>query len=258
MNGKTKGIKKMRNENASIYMCVNLTNGKIYIGSASKGYLYDRYRAHLFLAKKQGSKIVNKAVMKYGIDNFAFVILEYVKNEKVLILEREQYYIDLLKPAYNIAKIAGSVMGIRRSMEQRIKLSINMRQDHINKIIKAHTGKTVSVETRELIRQAALGRIITSDTRIKISDSNAKKTEILLFENNELKYTFPSIAKCALHFFNDDKKRGAIRWSISSGKPFINKYIVKQVKLSYSILFYFITFFIFIVLLLPPSNLYRE
>lgn len=138
-------------------MCVNLTNGKIYIGSASKGYLYDRYRAHLFLAKKQGSKIVNKAVMKYGIDNFAFVILEYVKNEKVLILEREQYYIDLLKPAYNIAKIAGSVMGIRRSMEQRIKLSINMTQDHINKIIKAHTGKTVSVETRELIRQAALG-----------------------------------------------------------------------------------------------------
>lgn len=58
MNGRTKGIKKMRNENASIYMCVNLTNGKIYIGSASKGYLYDRYRAHLFLAKKQGSKIV--------------------------------------------------------------------------------------------------------------------------------------------------------------------------------------------------------
>lgn len=54
-----------------------------------------------------------------------------------------------------------------------------------------------------------------------------KKTEIMLFENNELKYTFPSIAKCALHFFNDDKKR-----SISSGKPFINKYIVKQVKLS--------------------------
>ena len=121
-------------------------------------------------------------------------------------------------------------MGIRRSMEQRIKLSINMTLDHIKNI--AHTGKTVSVETRELIRQAALGRIITSDTRIKISDSNAKKTEILLFENNELKYTFPSIAKCALHFFNDDKKRGAIRWSISSGKPFINKYIVKQVKLS--------------------------
>lgn len=177
-----------------------------------------------------------------------------MKNEKVIILEREQYYIDLLKPAYNIVKIAGSVMGIRRSMEQRIKLSINMTQDHINKIIKAHTGKTVSVETRELIRQTALGRIITSDTRIKISDSNAKKTEIMLFENNELKYTFPSIAKCALHFFNDDKKRGAIRWSISSGKPFINKYIVKQVKLSYSRLFYFITFFIFIVLLLSPSK----
>lgn len=78
-----------------------------------------------------------------------------MKNEKVLILEQEQYSIDLLKPAYNIAaKIAGSVMGIRRSMEQRIKLSINMTQDHINKISKAHTGKTVSVETRELIRQA--------------------------------------------------------------------------------------------------------
>lgn len=240
--GQTKDLKKILNDNASIYICVNLINGKLYIGSASKGYLYDRYRAHLFI-KKQGSKIVKNAVIKYGIENFAFVVLEYVDNNKNLILEREQYYIDLLQPVYNIAKIAGSVMGIKRSIEQRIKQSLTMTQDHIEKIISTHTGKTVSIETRDKIRQAALGRKITSEVRTKISKNNIKNTEIRLFENpsKNMVYTFPSIAKCALHFFYDEKRRGPIRWSISSGKPFIKKYIVKQVIRSKEI-FHFVFF----------------
>lgn len=45
-----------------------------------------------------GSKIVNAAVDKHGLSNFAFVVLEFVDNQKDLILSREQYYIDLLLP----------------------------------------------------------------------------------------------------------------------------------------------------------------
>jgi len=38
--------------------------------------------------------------------NFKLEILEYCEADRLIILEREQYYIDLLKPEYNILKIA--------------------------------------------------------------------------------------------------------------------------------------------------------
>lgn len=41
------GIKTTLIKNAGIYMCINLINGNYYVGSASKGYIYDRYQAHL-------------------------------------------------------------------------------------------------------------------------------------------------------------------------------------------------------------------
>ena len=40
---------------------------------------------------------------------FRLEILEY--NEKAKILEREQYYLDRLKPTDNICKVAGSSLG---------------------------------------------------------------------------------------------------------------------------------------------------
>jgi hypothetical protein len=40
-------------------------------------------------------------------------ILEYCDPDKVV--SREQYYIDLLKPQYNILKVAGSLVGFKHS-----------------------------------------------------------------------------------------------------------------------------------------------
>lgn len=42
-------------------------------------------------------------------------ILEYGDKNNVLI--REQYYMDLLKPQYNIAEIAGSTLGYKHTPE---------------------------------------------------------------------------------------------------------------------------------------------
>jgi len=39
-------------------------------------------------------------------------------------LEREDYYIKLLKPEYNILQKAGSSLGIKRSDETRAKMSL--------------------------------------------------------------------------------------------------------------------------------------
>ena len=75
-----------------------------------------RFRGHLYLGGG-GSKIVNKAVLKYGLNNFAFIVLETVpdslRNDKKAILNLEQKYLDQLNPAYNIVKIAGSVLNLK-------------------------------------------------------------------------------------------------------------------------------------------------
>ena len=83
------------NENkrkAGIYLIYNKINKNFYIGSAITNRINARFRNHLFHGT--GSKITKKAVLKYGIENFKFAILEYypgliikenLKKEHVLL-----------------------------------------------------------------------------------------------------------------------------------------------------------------------------
>jgi hypothetical protein len=61
---------------------------------------------------KDNSRIY-RALLKHGYSNFNLEILEYCNKES--LINREQYYIDLLKPEYNICKIAGSMLGFKHS-----------------------------------------------------------------------------------------------------------------------------------------------
>jgi len=56
---------------------------------------------------------IYKAILKYGYSKFRLEILEYCNKNETLI--REQYYIDKLKPVYNILAKAGSSVGFKRS-----------------------------------------------------------------------------------------------------------------------------------------------
>jgi group I intron endonuclease len=51
---------------------------------------------------------------------FFFFYLEYC--EPANAITREQYYIDLLKPEYNILQVAGSRMGSKHTEETKAKL----------------------------------------------------------------------------------------------------------------------------------------
>ena len=55
---------------------------------------------------KTNGSIIYRALLKNGYSNFSLEILEYCSPENVIL--REQYYMDLLKPDYNILKTAGS------------------------------------------------------------------------------------------------------------------------------------------------------
>jgi len=109
-----------------VYRIRNKITEDIYIGSAVK---YDyRIWAHLSRLRKgtHHSKILQNAFNKYGESIFEFSVLEQVHDKQKLI-EREQYYLDTLKPKYNISKKAGSPLGIKHSLRSRI----NMSRSHI-------------------------------------------------------------------------------------------------------------------------------
>jgi group I intron endonuclease len=64
--------------------------------------------------------LINKAILKYGYSNFKLEILEYTDKDKNL--EREQYYLDLIKPEYNILQTAGSMFGFRHTEDTILKM----------------------------------------------------------------------------------------------------------------------------------------
>jgi group I intron endonuclease len=57
--------------------------------------------------------LINKALLSNGYSIFRLEILEYCDKER--LIDREQYYLDLLKPEYNILDFAYSSLGFKHS-----------------------------------------------------------------------------------------------------------------------------------------------
>lgn len=52
--------------------------------------------------------LINKALLKYGYSGFMLDILEFCDKDEVIV--REQYYLDLFKPEYNVLKKAVTLL----------------------------------------------------------------------------------------------------------------------------------------------------
>jgi group I intron endonuclease len=64
--------------------------------------------------------LLNRAITKYGHENFSVAILEYCTQEN--LDSREQYWLDLLKPDYNILKFSRSSRGYKHTSESIAKM----------------------------------------------------------------------------------------------------------------------------------------
>jgi len=139
---------------------VNKINGNYYIGSSSNLHvrLYTYYSLRSLAIS---NRPIDRALLKHGFSNFRFEILEYCSYED--ILKREQYYLDLLKPQYNIATIAGSTLGYKHSKESLEK----MRNIILNE------------EVRERKALATMNASIAN--RLPISGKNIKTNEITMY-----------------------------------------------------------------------------
>lgn len=154
------------NITSGIYKITNLINNKIYVGSTKffnirKTEHYSRLRLNSHCNIK-----LQRSFNKYGEQNFKFEILETCIESNLIF--REQFYIDTLKPEFNICKIAG-------------RLSIPRTDDWNRKISESNMGKKASKETRLKQSLIKLGKPPSNKgikhseiTKQKIKDSISK------------------------------------------------------------------------------------
>jgi hypothetical protein len=141
-----------------IYRWINNITGKSYIGSSINlgSRLKDYYNFSFLTNPKNQGMIIYKSLLKYGYSNFKLEILEYCNKENVII--REQYYIDLLKPEYNILKFASSSYGYKHSEKSLSKLKLHLNKLNTKKGIQVKVTDTIENKTLiySSIRKAAL------------------------------------------------------------------------------------------------------
>jgi group I intron endonuclease len=201
-----------------IYLYLNNTNGKIYIGSAKD--LRIRLRAY-YNPKElvRNQFLIQKAIIKYGHINFSLVIIEYCNIEN--LYSREQYYIDLFSPEYNILRLAGSSLGYKHADEAKAK------------IIAKLTGSRLSKETKDKIASKAFGRKHAEETILKMIETrqnvisrNYKKVYIFLNDNPNILYKeFRSYTEASLYL---NCSRETVSNYIDTGKQYKEKWILKS------------------------------
>lgn len=141
-------IYKDNRNKSGIYRWKNLVNGKSYIGSAVNISLrLKNYYQISYLKSTKGKSIIYDALLKYGYSKFSLEILEYCEPD--LIIEREQYYINLFKPEYNILKIAGSRLGSKhteaaKALMSLYKPSILRKTNHLLAISQGYTTTIIN------------------------------------------------------------------------------------------------------------------
>lgn len=168
------------NTNVSgIYKITNTINGDFYIGSAVN--IRKRWNRHRWNLNKNrhNSPYLQNAWNKYGVDAFEFSIIETCFVFALIL--REQYYIDTLKPKYNISQTAGSSLGVKHTEATRSKISVGMTGN------KNSLGKKLSLEHRNKIRESlwgvtkspkqieAIRKSMTPKVRRKIGDATKRQ-----------------------------------------------------------------------------------
>jgi group I intron endonuclease len=157
---------------------------------------------------------INKALLKYGYLAFQLEIIEYCEPKDTI--EREQYYIDLLVPEYNILKTAGSNLGYKHTEETKARMS------------KAALGRKHTEETIAKISASTsvsrLGRKHSEETRLKIGESMGTSVKVTDTETG-ITTIYPSKRQVAREL---NTSLDTVRNYIISSKPFKGRYLIEN------------------------------
>ena len=127
-----------------VYLITNKVNGKKYVGASVK--INQRLSNHMNRdAKRYYYHPFYEDVRTYGKDGFDFQVLEVC--DKSVLLEREQYWYDELKPEYNLVR-PSECHFISDMTRDKIK-QINQEPDRIAKRKELYSSESYVEKFRE-------------------------------------------------------------------------------------------------------------
>lgn len=179
-----------------IYKIENKITNELYVGSSSSG-LKKRMYSHLYLLRKNKhhSPILQSVFHKYGEQSFLFSEIENSIQDNKSLLQREQFYIDSLKPKYNICPVAGNTKNRKATNDSKIKVAQTLKlmyatgelkhtEESTRKKVLANTGQKRSIEQKE--------RISTSKSKYKIIQYDKESLSVV--------QEFANIKECEKYF----------------------------------------------------------
>lgn len=179
--------------------------------------------------KSRGNSHIRNALLKYGYSKFSLEILEYCEGSETI--RKEQKYLDLLNPEYNILKSAGSTLGFKHSKETIAKLKSRViTAEHISKLKLAKKNENPEYRLKRIERLKLLqtnsefkARLVLRLRKLNgyLKLLNSKKIEIVDTLNNNKITEYSSITEaaqgigCAISSVSDYltnyKKTGVVR-----------------------------------------------
>jgi len=186
---------------AGIYVIRNKIDNRLYIGQSNN--ILKRFREHknALNGNYHFNRYLQRVWNKYGSYSFEFYTLETCNLDD--LTDREQFWIDTLKPEFNLAPAANSMKGYKHTEEARMNMSLahvgksfhteehrkflsekmkgNKYAVGVNKSIqieamrKATKGKPKSDEHKAKISAAQKGRRLTEAHKTKLSVSAKRR-----------------------------------------------------------------------------------
>jgi len=164
---------------SGIYKISSKINSKrIYVGSAIN--IKRRWNDHLSQLRKNihHSPKMQSHFNKYGEEDLVFEIL--LTCEEKELIEKEQFFIDALKPWFNCCPTAGSQLGCIRTKESRKKMSdsakcvkhTSLSPEIRQKISMGHMGKHQTEEMKQKLREYRTGKPMCEKTRQALLTAN--------------------------------------------------------------------------------------
>lgn len=218
---------------SGIYCILNLLNQKKYIGSSKN--IYDRLVNHKMMLNnnKHHNNYLQNSWNKYKSNNFIYIILE--ECDKLKLIEREQFYIDTLKPEYNfVTNVTDNVITGKEIYQYDLNGKFIKKYDFIkqacieNNIHQSTICRYLNGEYKKgggylwsLVYKDKLNPYI----RVKKSSEKLyKKVQIIEIESNNIIKEFNSLKECAEYFgyFPSEISKG-----IKTGRIFKRKFYIK-------------------------------
>lgn len=182
---------------SGVYKITNIVNGMFYIGSSDD--VYQRWNEHKSKLRRNvhHNPKLQHAWNFYGGDKFTFEIIEETVYDVVFILEREQHYLDTLKPCireigYNLAGKAGGGDNFtnnprREEIRQKLReLSLGQNNGMYGR---KHTTGAVNKQKEKAKGRYTLEWFIERNGKRK--GTKMYKERCLFLKNRKINYSHP-------------------------------------------------------------------